>query len=174
VETKIAEVNVLKVRSPDAEGWCALLGCSRRRGRRPAINASGGAGPQDGSLVGPSVHARCSYRERLGGFPRTAARFSRPDSSWDSVISSAVETLTRFEKLRLDSPRSIVPMNVRWTPHASANDSCEYPRFRRSSRIRFPRAIRVSCTSPSLKVSERLRIQHYHRQCLHRVSLSLS
>ena len=50
---------------------------------------------------------------------------SRSRKSADNDTPSVVATLAMFWKLKLLSPRSIVPMKVRWTPHLSAKPSCE-------------------------------------------------
>ncbi len=54
-----------------------------------------------------------SRPEPAGALASDSARFSRPDNIIERVIPSALEIFARFEKLMLDSPRSIVPMNVR-------------------------------------------------------------
>jgi hypothetical protein len=53
------------------------------------------------------------------------ALFSRPESNWESVIPRPCATFAKLEKLRLDSPRSMVPIKVLWTPQWSAKSSCE-------------------------------------------------
>ena len=47
-----------------------------------------------------------------GRFAACPVLFSRPDNNWESVIPRPSATLTKLEKLRLDSPLSIVPINV--------------------------------------------------------------
>jgi len=88
-------------------------------------------------------------------------------------MPSAAAILAIVWKLRLLSPRSTVPMKVRWTPHSSAKPSCEKPRWVRSSRILCPKArnnkdVYASSTSTSVWELTLLRLQYWNRHCLRR------
>jgi hypothetical protein len=67
------------------------------------------------------------FLDRVGGFAgvefKMCALLSRSRNRDDKDISRVVATLTMFWKLKLLSPRSTVPMKVRWTPHLSARAS---------------------------------------------------
>ena len=77
------------------------------------------------------------FRARFGSLTRLrtlgvrvgAVNIPALSSIWlkreDSETPRVVATLEIFWKLKLLSPRSIVPMNVRWTRHLSANASWE-------------------------------------------------
>jgi hypothetical protein len=94
--------------------WPSLRARARsvENARKPFAAAS----PRDsrGLTDPPDAYFFLEAWRLSGGFlVSPSARFSIPDSSCESVIPSAFATFTRFWKLKLDSPLSMVPMNVR-------------------------------------------------------------
>jgi hypothetical protein len=57
----------------------------------------------------------------------------------------------------------MVPMKVLWTPQWWAKSSCEYPCFSRSSRIRWPNALRISAL-PKVWNRPCMGLQRLHRR----------
>ena len=55
---------------------------------------------------------RAARLDEKPGSADSLARFSTPESNRDRVIPSAPEIFARLRKLKLVSPRSIVPMKV--------------------------------------------------------------
>lgn len=86
------------------------------------MNPNSPSGDQSGLLLSKSKRADHYARDFMlrwidrfdGGIVRVVslARFSTPDSNRDRVIPRAPEIFTKLRKLKLVSPRSIVPMKV--------------------------------------------------------------